>query len=210
MALAFQNVFDRAETISIITRPTVDMSITRNNTVRSVNRGGDTWRFSVTLPDGIPWTELRPLIAEMERLGTHTQQDGIQINNSGYNDWLLNYQGDSANTSSFEMNVTQGDTDGSISSYPAGHGMTAGDITFKAGDVVQLGTSYAYIVSEDTVYPDTTVYFNRAVKETSSTYQITMAPDVTWDLICVEMPQWNIFQRNQVSWSGAFVFYEVM
>jgi len=30
----------------------------------------------------------------------------------------------------------------------------------------------------------------------------------TWDVICVQIPEWNIFQRNQVSWSGPFVFYE--
>jgi phosphodiesterase/alkaline phosphatase D-like protein len=30
----------------------------------------------------------------------------------------------------------------------------------------------------------------------------------TWNVICVTMPTWTIFQRNQVSWSGAFVFHE--
>jgi|TARA_R110000796_G_scaffold78978_1_gene175913 hypothetical protein len=31
----------------------------------------------------------------------------------------------------------------------------------------------------------------------------------TWTVICVEFPEWTIFARDQVSWSGAFVFYEV-
>jgi len=30
----------------------------------------------------------------------------------------------------------------------------------------------------------------------------------SWNVMCVEMPTWNIFQRNQVEWSGSFVFYE--
>ena len=30
----------------------------------------------------------------------------------------------------------------------------------------------------------------------------------SWDVICVEMPQWTIFDRNMISWSGDFVFYE--
>lgn len=30
----------------------------------------------------------------------------------------------------------------------------------------------------------------------------------SWNVICVSMPTWNIFQRNQVSWSGSFVFRE--
>lgn len=35
-------------------------------------------------------------------------------------------------------------------------------------------------------------------------------PNETIDVICVEMPTWTIFSRDQVSWSGAFVFYEVL
>lgn len=27
---------------------------------------------------------------------------------------------------------------------------------------------------------------------------------------CIEFPEWTIFSRNQVSWSGAFVFIEVL
>jgi hypothetical protein len=30
------------------------------------------------------------------------------------------------------------------------------------------------------------------------------------EIICVEFPDWTIFSRDQVSWSGAFVFYEVL
>jgi len=35
-----------------------------------------------------------------------------------------------------------------------------------------------------------------------------LTPGQTWDVICVTMPEWTIFQRNQVQWSGAFVFQE--
>jgi len=30
----------------------------------------------------------------------------------------------------------------------------------------------------------------------------------TWDVICIQMPTWTINARNQVSWSGPFVFHE--
>jgi hypothetical protein len=32
--------------------------------------------------------------------------------------------------------------------------------------------------------------------------------NVTWSVICTDFPQWTIFSRDQVSWSGPFVFYE--
>jgi hypothetical protein len=34
--------------------------------------------------------------------------------------------------------------------------------------------------------------------------------DETITVICVEFPEWTIFSRDQVSWSGPFVFYEVL
>lgn len=35
------------------------------------------------------------------------------------------------------------------------------------------------------------------------------ASDETYTVICTEFPEWTIFARNQVSWSGPFVFMEV-
>lgn len=36
------------------------------------------------------------------------------------------------------------------------------------------------------------------------------AADESYTVRCVSFPEWNIFARNQVSWSGAFVFIEVL
>ena len=35
-------------------------------------------------------------------------------------------------------------------------------------------------------------------------------PATVYAVICVEFPDWTIFARNQVSWSGPFVFYEAL
>jgi len=34
--------------------------------------------------------------------------------------------------------------------------------------------------------------------------------DESYTVRCVEFPEWTIFARDQVSWSGAFVFQEVL
>jgi hypothetical protein len=41
-------------------------------------------------------------------------------------------------------------------------------------------------------------------------YYGNVAPvaDETYTVICTEFPDWTIFARDQVSWSGAFVFQE--
>jgi hypothetical protein len=36
------------------------------------------------------------------------------------------------------------------------------------------------------------------------------ASDESYTVICTDFPEWTIFSRNQVSWSGAFVFVEVI
>jgi len=34
--------------------------------------------------------------------------------------------------------------------------------------------------------------------------------DASWTVRCIEFPQWTIFARNQVSWSGPFIFLEII
>jgi hypothetical protein len=43
-------------------------------------------------------------------------------------------------------------------------------------------------------------------------YYNDVAPssDQSWTVRCIEFPEWVIFARNQVSWSGSFVFQEVL
>ena len=35
-------------------------------------------------------------------------------------------------------------------------------------------------------------------------------PATVYPVICVQFPDWTIFARDQVSWSGPFVFYEAL
>ena len=125
--MAFQWVFDKAESISVNKRAIVGQSITRNQTVRAVSRGTGIWRFTVKLPDGMRWSEVASYIAALDTADRYTKET-VTINNSGYNSWIHN---------------------GALSNQSQ-----------------------------------------------------------TWSVICVEFPEWTIFSRDQVSWSGPFVFYE--
>ena len=42
-------------------------------------------------------------------------------------------------------------------------------------------------------------------------YYANVAPssNESYEVICIDFPQWTIFEYNQVSWSGPFVFVEV-
>jgi len=134
---AFQWVFNHAESLSIDNRDIVMQTITRDETVRATSYGQGKWKFTVKLPDGMPWDVNASYIQTLD------------------NQYLLS------------------------------EGLISFDNTTYPNDVTDGFQSW--LLNGDLYSP---------------TYQ-------TWTVRCVEMPQWNIFQRNQVSWSGSFVFYEV-
>lgn len=204
--MSFQYIFDNAAQIRMDTHPVVAQSRTRSNVVKSVERGGDTWRFIVTMPQGQKWSEVRSKIALIEALGK-TTSDTIQINNAGYNDWLTAYQGDSDVTAGFQVNTISGKTC-QISTYGAGHNLTASEYTFKAGDLIQLGSGHTYKVAADVIYPATTVTLNRTIIESDATYSINIGPACSFTVKCTTLPAWIIFDRDLVQFNGQFVFEE--
>ena len=66
MTTAFQWVFDNAESISIDRKAVVAQTTSRDQTIRSVSRGGQVWRFEVKLPDGIRWSDARSYIEAID------------------------------------------------------------------------------------------------------------------------------------------------
>jgi len=198
---AFQYVFDNAESIGIDRRATVAQTISRDNTVRTVSRGGQVWRFDVRLPDGMPWDTARPYIEAIDYADRYTNGT-VQISNTGQTSWLNKYRGDG---SSFTASWTQGATSITLT------GGTASTYKFRVGDLLQLGSSgHVYSVVADANSSATTVSLNRAIIDATGSGSLLIGPAVTWTVVCTEMPQWTISARNQVSWSGSFKFYEVL
>lgn len=39
---------------------------------------------------------------------------------------------------------------------------------------------------------------------------VAPASDESYTVRCIQFPEWTIFSRNQVSWSGPFIFQEVL
>jgi hypothetical protein len=91
---------------------------------------------------------------------------------------------------------------------------SSGDYIFRSGDWLQLGTNgYTYSVVNDVAHGTNLVTVNRPVIETASnvtTYSAQVGQQVSWTVLLTEMPSWTLFGYDQVSWSGSFVFYEVV
>lgn len=202
MTTAFQTVFDMAESISINRRKKVSQSAARDGTVRATSLGAQTWQFEVKLPDGPRWTDMRPLIERMEALDRVTVGT-VKINHPGQA-WLSGYQGNLTDLTNITVNTSSGNT---LAITGGTNGLAPGQFKFRSGDFIQLGTGRVYSVVEDVAYNSNTITVHRPVKESGS-FTLKVGPAVEWRVICVNFPQWSIFQRDQVSWDGAFVFAE--
>lgn len=201
---AFQTVIDKAQSISINKRAVVSQTISRDQTVRSTSRGGQVWRFDVKMPDGIPWTELRGAIEAIDNADRYTSGN-ISLNTAGTLAWFMNYQGNAASTSGFVGTATQGNVTLTLTSNPT----VSSGYKFRAGDLLQLGTSgKVYTVVSDVAYTSNVVTLNRPVIDSTGSKTLIVGPNVVFKVICVNLPTWNIMARNQVSWSGNFTFYE--
>jgi hypothetical protein len=208
MTTAFQYIFDKASSISINKRAIVAQTITRDEIIRSVSRGGQVWRFTVSLPNGIPWSQLRPYIEGFEKADRYTVGT-VQINNAGYNSWFMAYQGNSANSTGFYATWTTAANTITLTTSPT----TTSGYKFRAGDLIQLGTgNKVYSVASDVAYNSNTVTLNRPILDStaSTPVQLLVGPAVTWSVVCTEFPDWDIFARDQVNWSGSFKFAEYM
>ena len=203
---AFQYIFDNAESISFDRRAVTAQTISRDQTVRTVSRGGQIWRFTVALPNGIRWSDARPYIEAIDAADRYTTGN-VQISNTGYTTWLNAYRGSAATTTGFYANITKGWANATITANPT----VASGYKFRAGDIVQAGTTgNVYSITSDVAFNSNAVTFNRAVKDSTGNVALTVGPAVTWTLICTQLPTWTIFARDQVSWSGDFVFYEAL
>lgn len=203
--MSFQYVIDNAESISMNRMKIVASTQSRDGTYRAVSRGGQVWQFEVKLPDGPLWTDWRDKISKLEALDRVTNGT-IQFNNSGH-DWLSKYQGNSVNYTGFQGSWIQGNNYLTLAVSPT----TSSGYKFKAGDWIQLGsTGRVYTVAADVAYNATTVTLHRNILEsTASNVVLNVGPNCQFTVICSQFPTWNIFARNQVSWSGPFIFTEV-
>jgi hypothetical protein len=199
--MGFQFVVDNAESISINRKKVVASTQARDGTVRAVSRGGQVWQFEVKLPDGPRWSDYRGEISKLEALDRVTA-DTIQINNAGQS-WLIQYQGNAANAAAIAASWTTGNT------ITLTGGQAASGYNFRAGDFLQLGSSGSvYTVAADVPFNSNTVTLHRPIIDAAGNATLRVGSACVFSVICTQFPDWTIFARDQVSWSGPFVFVE--
>lgn len=87
--MAFQWVFDKAAQIAVNNRAVVAQTVTRNQTVRAVSRGNGIYKFTITMPEALPWDQYADEIALLDAANMFTVEN-VQFSNTGYTNWLHN------------------------------------------------------------------------------------------------------------------------
>jgi hypothetical protein len=220
MSFAPQWIFDNAETMSINKGPIISQTITRDQSVRAVSRGGAVWRFTIKLPDGFKYSDIRWRINEMD-LNMKTSTSTIQLSNTGY-EYIVAYRGDlnSSQRSALTMKYTSAmaavdTTKFEVGGLPAlGSGITSSTAIFRIGDIIQkAGSKYVYTVNTDVLRGSGStveVPVHRTILDTPSATAtaINIGAACTFTVICTQMPSWKIVPRDRVQWDGEFQFYE--
>lgn len=212
--MSFQWVFDNAESISINKRPITSQTIARDQRVRSVSRGGAVWRFTVKMPTGMRWSNVRGYIENIDntnKLDTQT----VSLGSTGFS-WMTGYQGPQSNPAAMTWKYSSTEAASDTTKFLLGNmpGAT-GDVLFKAGDLIQpnVSNSKVYSIASDVVKGSAStqlVEVHRSILETPSATAVSLivGNSVSWKLICTQCPTWTIVERDIVGWNGEFQFYE--
>lgn len=214
--MSFQFIIDNAEDISITKRPVVSQTVSRDQHIRSVSRGGAVWKFNVKMPPRMYWNNVsRGYLESIDTKAMLTSQT-INLAKTGYT-WMTQYRGDATSTSTmtFKYNSTQAASNTykfELGNMPGAVGSTL----FRAGDLIQpTGSKYVYSTVSAVVKGSATtqlVEVHRSILDTPSDTAVTfkVGPEVTWTVICTKMPTWTFVEKELIEFNGDFEFQEVL
>lgn len=211
--MSFQWVFDNAESISINKRPITSQTISRDQRVRSVSRGGAVWRFTVKMPTGMRWSNVRGYIENIDNTNKLTTQT-VSLGSTGFG-WMTGYRGSIGNPQAMTWKYSSTEAANDTTKFLlTGTGAT-GDVLFKAGDLIQPNVTggKVYSIVNDVIKGSSAtqlVQVHRPILETPSATAVSLivGNSVSWKLICTQCPTWTIVERDIVGWNGEFQFYE--
>jgi hypothetical protein len=231
--MSFQWIFDNAADISMVRRPIVSQTTSRDQRIRTVSRGGNIWRFTITMPKGLRWQENNAYIGAVDDYNI-LKTDYVNMSRAAFN-YIMGYKGQITNNLS---NIQfQGLTGSDIATLTgiSNSGLSDNSYLFRAGDFIQpttpgssngttnpnqLGRVYSiaqdYKVTDLPLNTDNTrgstlnVRLNRPYlgELGTSTCNTNIGSQVVWKVICTSCPTWTINPGGLVSWSGPFQFAE--
>lgn len=200
--------------MTVNNRGVVSQTITRDQRIRTMSRGGETWKFTVSLPTGPRWYDIRYFIAGIDSVD-RTAIETINFSKSSYR-WMFEYRGEATSLTGLTLRYSAADAATNTRRLVAGNLPSMGSTAalFQAGDVIQMtGSPYVYMVTDRVNRGSGStvdIPIHRSVLDATSETAKTaiVGHNVTFRVICIQRPDWRWVERNIVGWTGDFVFYE--
>lgn len=197
--MSFQWVIDNAVDVQVNKRDIVAQTMSRDQTIRSVSRGNNIWRFTVTPSPGQYWKDARPYIEAINALNQFTSST-INFDRSQV-DYIFGYQGNSTDITNWSATAVQGSTTIVLSA-------SSGTQKLKVGDLIQLGAYGKVYTVTTNVDTGNTVILNRPVFEANGSYNLVIGRACNFKIKCMQLPDYKISPLGIVEWTGPFIFTE--
>lgn len=214
--MSFQWIIDTAETLSIVKRPVVSQTVSRDQRIRSVSRGGNVWKFAVKMPEIMTWNGNSRGYLESIEVNSLLESQSINLSKTTY-DWMTKYRGDAASTATMTFKYSAAQAASDTMKFELGNLPGAvGSALFKAGDFIQpTGSKYVYSVVGAVIKGSATtqlVEVHRSILDTPSDTAVTIkvGPQVSWTVICTKIPTWTFVGKELIQFNGDFEFQEVL
>lgn len=213
--MSFQWIIDNAETLSIVKRPVVSQTVSRDQRIRSVSRGGNVWKFAVKMPEIMIWSSCRGYLESID-VNALLESQSINLSKTTY-DWMTKYRGDATSTATMTFKYTAAQAASDTFKFELGNlpGAT-GSYLFKAGDLIQpTGSKYVYSTVNAVIKGSATtqlIEVHRSILDTPSDTAVTIkvGPQVSWTVICTKIPTWTFVGKDLIQFNGDFEFQEVL
>ena len=214
--MSFQWVIDNAENISMTKRPVISQTVSRDQVIRTVSRGGAVWKFAVKMPPVMVWNNNARGYLESIDTKAMLQSQTINMSKTGY-DWMVKYRGDATSTTTMTWKYNAAQAASNTYKFELGNMPgSVGAVLFRAGDLIQpTGSKYVYsTVSASTKGSAATqlIEVHRSILDTPSDTAVTfkVGPAVSWTVICTKMPTWTFVEKELIEFNGDFEFQEVL
>lgn len=199
----FQYFVDKASNITFNRRPIVATTVARSGMTRAVSRGNALWRFDVTAPDGLRYTDMRNELDAIDQFGQFTDLN-ISFDAA---DYLFKYQGNRPNRTNLvafiPLNFTNTVTFNNIPS---------GEVLALQGDLIKI-SGRVYSVTNNAVSTGSTVTVNlhrNLIGVTANTFvsNVEVGEQIKFLVRAIQVPTFTLFGFDQVAFNGNFQFVE--
>lgn len=220
--MSIQTIIDKAQRILFDRKRIVGQTLSRSQRIKSAERAtAQPMKIKVTPPGRLAFDANRSLI-ESIYTADRVEETEINLANNTNLSFLTEYQGNFTTGQLNAMTITNFTTATmTIGNLPsAGSPAKVGTIgtstvVFAAGDFIQPELSrYPYIVTQTVLRGSTstiTVNVNRAAitsEATTLTGHVLVGNDVTFKMVCVSLPNYQVVQNNYFEFDGDFELIE--